>query len=262
MVEQDLVISRALVELFEEPVVKEALLFRGGTALYKLHLRPAARFSEDIDLVQAVAGPIGPILTGIRDALDSWLGTPKRAFNEGRVTLIYRFQSEGPAAMPLRLKIEINTREHFTVLGDYDVAYNVESRWFTGNTLVRTYPLDELLGTKLRALYQRRKGRDLFDLANALQLADLAEDRIISVFQLYLSQEGLTVSRAEFEANLFGKLQDSRFTEDVRPLLVEGRDWSTESAGEEVMSRLLARLPGAPWKGPGQPTDNDTRRDR
>lgn len=55
-VEQDLVISRALVELFSRPTIANALAFRGGTALYKLHLRPAARYSEDIDLVQTHEG--------------------------------------------------------------------------------------------------------------------------------------------------------------------------------------------------------------
>ena len=45
-VEQDLVICRALVDIFSEPILKDALAFRGGTALYKLHLKPAARYSE------------------------------------------------------------------------------------------------------------------------------------------------------------------------------------------------------------------------
>ena len=54
-VEQDLVISRALVEIFSHPLLSESLAFRGGTALYKLHIRPAARYSEDIDLVQIEA---------------------------------------------------------------------------------------------------------------------------------------------------------------------------------------------------------------
>jgi predicted nucleotidyltransferase component of viral defense system len=52
MVEQDLVISRALVELFDHPRISESLAFRGGSALYKLHMLPSARYSEDIDLVQ------------------------------------------------------------------------------------------------------------------------------------------------------------------------------------------------------------------
>ncbi len=58
-VEQDLVISRALVEIFSHPLLSESLAFRGGTALYKLHIRPAARYSEDIDLVQIEAEPAG-----------------------------------------------------------------------------------------------------------------------------------------------------------------------------------------------------------
>ncbi|MGH2469017.1 MAG: nucleotidyl transferase AbiEii/AbiGii toxin family protein [Chloroflexota bacterium] len=40
----------------------------------------------------------------------------------------------------------------------------MKSPWFTGSADVPTFALEELLGTKLRALYQRRKGRDLFDL--------------------------------------------------------------------------------------------------
>lgn len=39
-VEQDLVISRALVEFFRVPGVAGRLAFRGGTALDKLHLTP------------------------------------------------------------------------------------------------------------------------------------------------------------------------------------------------------------------------------
>jgi hypothetical protein len=61
-VEQDLVISRALVEIFSHKLLRDALAFRGGTALYKLHLKPAARYSEDIDLVQTRAEAAGPTM--------------------------------------------------------------------------------------------------------------------------------------------------------------------------------------------------------
>ncbi len=57
----------------------------------------------------------------------------------------------------LRLKIEINTREHFTIHGFQQHPFAIKSRWFTGNTTILTYSLEELLGTKLRALYQRKK---------------------------------------------------------------------------------------------------------
>ena len=132
------------------------LAFRGATALYKLHLRPAARYSEDIDLVQANAGPIGGVLNAIRRALDPWLGLPRRATKEGSIVLIYRMRSEGQPSVPMRLKVEINSREHFSVFGAEEHEFAVHSRWFNGSAKVRSYQLDELLGTKLRALYQRR----------------------------------------------------------------------------------------------------------
>lgn len=110
MVEQDLVISRALIDLFSDPHVAQHLAFRGGTALYKLHLMPAARYSEDIDLVQVDAEPIGLTLDRIHTILDPWLGKPK--YDSGRQSsrLSYRFESE--SGSPMRLKIEMNTREH------------------------------------------------------------------------------------------------------------------------------------------------------
>lgn len=116
-VEQDLVISRALVEIFSHPVLKDALAFRGGTALYKLYLRPPARYSEDIDLVQMRAEPAGPMMEALRAVLDPWLGKPQWKQTEGRVTFNYRFGSEGTPPVPLKLKVETNSREHFAVYG-------------------------------------------------------------------------------------------------------------------------------------------------
>jgi len=67
--EQDLIISRTLVELFSDNFIKENLAFRGGTALHKLYLHPAPRYSEDIDLVQIKKGPIKPILQRIGEVI-------------------------------------------------------------------------------------------------------------------------------------------------------------------------------------------------
>jgi predicted nucleotidyltransferase component of viral defense system len=130
-VEQDLILSRAVVSIFAEPEVSRVLAFRGGTALYKLHLRPPARYSEDIDLVQVVPGPIGSTLDAIRRTLDPWLGQPRRDVKEGRVVLTYRMTSEGQPPVPLRLKVEINSREHFTVFGIEERELVVRSRWHT-----------------------------------------------------------------------------------------------------------------------------------
>jgi|GEM_PF-3147882 len=57
-VEQDLVIEKALLELYSDPFIQERLAFRGGTALHKIFLKPQVRYSEDIDLVQIKGEPI------------------------------------------------------------------------------------------------------------------------------------------------------------------------------------------------------------
>lgn len=248
-VEQDLVICRALVEMFSHPLLRESVAFRGGTALYKLHLRPPARYSEDIDLVQITAGPAGPVIDAFREVLDSWLGEPRRKQSEGRVTLNYRFDSEDQPPIRLRLKVEINTREHFALFGFLQQPFSVSSRWFSGGCNITTFTLDELLATKLRALYQRKKGRDLFDLATALESQKVDVARVVDAFQKYMQFGGDRVSRAEFEENLQGKLQDSQFITDIGPLLVRDSEWEIQTAAEVVNTSFIARLPGESWRG-------------
>jgi predicted nucleotidyltransferase component of viral defense system len=247
-VEQDLVICRALVEIFNRPLLADNLAFRGGTALFKLHM-PSARYSEDIDLVQIKAGPIGQVIDELRDALDSWLGEPKRSRSDGRVTLIYRFASEDN--LPLRLKVEINSREHFSSHGFQRHPFVVHSRWFSGNAEIPTYCLDELLGTKLRALYQRKKGRDLFDLWYAFNHANPGPDakRVIESFLVYMEHGGHRISRALFEQNLLEKKTSPQFASDIEPLLTIDGSWDFDGAFDHVMDSLIGILPGEPWQG-------------
>ena len=70
MVEQDLIISRALIDIFNDEFLASQLAFRGGTALHKLYLSPQPRYSEDIDLVQITPGPIKPIMFRLGQVLD------------------------------------------------------------------------------------------------------------------------------------------------------------------------------------------------
>jgi hypothetical protein len=109
-VEQDLIISRALVELFAAPELAANLAFRGGTALHKLHLAPARRFSEDIDLVQIHPMAIGSVLDQIHGQLDPWLGRPKWKQTQTMCTLTYRFTLDGPSAVRVAMSSTSRTR--------------------------------------------------------------------------------------------------------------------------------------------------------
>ena len=251
-VEQDLIISRALVEMFRVDDIADRLAFRGGTALYKLHLHPAARYSEDIDLVQVKAEPIGDTLDLVRSVLDPWLGPPKRKLKEGRVNLVYRFDSEESPPVRMRLKVEINSREHFAELGVTRVPFRLDSRWFAGEAEATTFEIDELLATKLRALYQRKKGRDLFDLWFALSQNRVNVDTLLACFERYMTEGGHAVTRAQLEANLHEKAGSPEFRGDIQPLLRPGVRWDFDDALAVLMDRVIAKLPGEPWKGTGE----------
>jgi len=248
-VEQDLVLSRAVVELFADADLSGLIALRGGTALNKLFISPGVRYSEDIDLVQTKAGAAGPLIDAIRAKLDPWLGKPTRARAEGGFSLVYRFESEIPPVRPLRLKIEINTREHFSVLGIQSRPMVVANPWFTAKAQIKTYPLDELMGTKLRALYQRRKGRDLFDLWFCLDRKLIEPEQVIACFLQYMDHEGHAISRAQFEQNLHGKYSDLAFMDDITPLLSAEVQYDPADAMQLVRAMLIDHLPGAPWRG-------------
>ena len=118
------------------------------------------------------------MMDALRAVLEPWLGKPKWKQGEGRITFYFRFTAES-SPVPLRLKVETNTREHFAVYGLRQAPFEVSSRWFEGACDIQTYELDELLGTKLRALYQRKQARDLFDLEVALTRLRADPQRIV-----------------------------------------------------------------------------------
>ena len=144
-VEQDLIISRALIEIFSEESLRTALRFRGGTALNKLHFPAPMRYSEDIDLVRTTAGPIGPILDQLRAVLEPWLGPAQ--FDQSPVAPKFRFrvEAEDESGVPIRLKIEINTREIEVFDELTALPLKVANPWFSGSATIPTFSREERL---------------------------------------------------------------------------------------------------------------------
>jgi predicted nucleotidyltransferase component of viral defense system len=242
MVEQDLIICRALVALYSDEYLAEHLAFRGGTTLNKLYLNPQSRYSEDIDLVQIKSEPIKETMDRIRVAL-SFLGVPKIKQKERNNTLIFRTESEIAPVESIRLKVEINCREHFNVLGLKKHKFSLENQWFSGYCEITTYHLEELLGTKLRALYQRRKGRDLFDLWKALSTKTLDTDKIISCFRKYIAfVTDNPPSQTEFLQNMELKITDDEFIGDTNLLLRDDENYNPAEAWALVRKELIDKL--------------------
>lgn len=242
MVEQDLIISRALVAIFSDDFLATQLAFRGGTALHKLYLSPQPRYSEDIDLVQIAAGPIKPIMYRLGEVLDF---LPNRVTKQKRYnnTMLFRLESEFPPVVPIRLKIEINCYEHFNELGLVKFPFEVRNSWFSSKCEITTYKLNELLGTKVRALYQRRKGRDLFDLYVALTKAAVDADEIIRCYRRYISfSVSQPPTRKQFTLNMEEKMTDAEFLGDTAMLLRPGQDFNIEEAYKVVYDRLISHI--------------------
>ena len=239
-VEQDLVICRALVEIFNDKFLADSLAFRGGTALHKLYLQPQPRYSEDIDLVQVRSEPIKETIQHLQKAL-SFLGKSNVTQRQGNNTVYYRFESEFPPVQNLKLKIETNCREHFSVLDWEKKPFAVKSEWFNGECNLTTYKLEELLGTKLRALYQRRKGRDLFDLWKALTSSNANPELIIKCYKEYMkfSLEKPIPTKKEFLLQMEAKKADAEFLGDTVALLRPDEKYNPEEAFEIVTQNLI-----------------------
>ena len=252
-VEQDLIISRAMIEIFSEEMLRDAVRVRGGTALNKLHFPAPLRYSEDIDLVRTSTGPIGPILDRLRVVLEPWLG--RAQFDQSPVApkFGFRIEAENGSDVPIRLKIEINTREIQAFDGPVSLPLTIENPWFSGEVTISTLSREEMLATKLRALRQRDKGRDLYGLAHALEVfEDLNADRTVEIFGRYLDLSGQAISRAQAQERMFAKLANPRFLLDKRPLLPAAQaevltEEATTDSFRRVFTALVDRLPGEPW---------------
>ena len=248
-VEQDLIICRALCDLFFAPALNGKIAFRGGTAIHKLLFARPLRYSEDIDLVQTRAEPIGATVDAIRDAL-SWLGKCQREQAGHSMHLIFRFSPEADEQAVLKLKVEINTREHNSLHGVQEYPFGIENGWYSGKARIQSFTPEELFGTKLRALLQRRKSRDLFDLHHGLEQLTLDAGSLIANFEHYLAFEGHLITRAMAEQRMLQKLTRS-LTEDIAPLLPVGIEFGEAQAVEafnSIWTQLISRIKGEAWK--------------
>ena len=252
-VEQDLIICRALCDLFSDGWLAERIGFRGGTAIHKLLFNRPLRYSEDIDLVQLQPGPIGKTVDAIKSAL-AWLGPCKREPARHSMHLAFRFTPESEPSTRRKLKIEINTREHEALFPVRRYPFRVENSWYRGSTGIVSFEPEELFGTKLRALLQRRKNRDLFDLNEGLKQLKMDPAKLVQCLDHYLALEGVTIGRAAAERRLLDRLQYS-LIEDVAPMLPAGITFSDDeaiAAVGRVWTELVTRLHGESWKLSGE----------
>lgn len=251
-VEQDLILSRLLIEIANDELLGKALAFRGGTCLQKLHLPSPIRYSEDLDYVRTDTEPrLGPIFDAFRSiAADIGLSEHRRRFPDHDSDMGTIWFDAEPTVGPglIRIKVESNVAETKPFRPFVARRYGIDSRWWSGGAEVLTCELEDLLATKLRALYQRRKGRDLFDLWIALTRLQPDEAGVVAALDHYLGDAVFTYP--QLRRNLKAKLSDPVFIDDTVGLVVAmPEDYNALDAALLVLQRLGARLRNAPPEG-------------
>ncbi len=241
-IEQDLRLSRGVAAIFADSVLSEHLAMRGGTVLHKAHLAPAARYSEDIDLVLVKAMDtetldrhlrrvLAPVLGQPADSLiaDAWLAIRNVLRPSKILRTAYRFVPVG-LRREETIKVEVNLNESASLYPLVSVELDtLDDDGEHIRAIVHSYDINEMLGTKTRALMQREQGRDLFDLFHAWQLSEAKTTpypvdgaKAMEAFAWYLEKEGTHLGSDEANALLDARLRKAAFRRDMDTLLRPG----------------------------------------
>jgi predicted nucleotidyltransferase component of viral defense system len=242
---------------FSDAFLASQVALRGGTVLHKVHLAPASRYSEDIDLVLVGERPIGHIQKALVRVLQPLLGQPTlsvldtiqlavrnvvRPSKVARMLFAYQPTIRPPARMIIKIEVNYSEREPFFEI--VDLLFQPPLPDLTAPVALRSYDLDEMLGTKMRALLQRTQGRDLYDLDLALShRAGSDPQRVVLAFGDYMRREGTRVTRVEFERALDRKVASRAFREDMNTMLPPGATFDAHRAAARIRTMLLSLLP-------------------
>ena len=262
-IEQDLRLSRGVAAIFEDDVLRSHLAMRGGTVLHKAHLAPAARYSEDIDLVltkpmdsasleKHLLRVLTPILGVPAPSIfqDAWLALRNASKRSKILSIKFKFIPVGLNRFET-IKVDINLNEHAAL---YPLVHvNFESLDDEGELVMAqaiSYDINEMLGTKTRALMQRQQGRDLFDLWFAWSqsqagLTPYTVDgkRAMEAFEWCLTNEGTSMGREEAGQLLDQRLRNQAFRQDMDTLLRPGlAKFDVDAAAQLVRTAFLAHL--------------------
>lgn len=257
VLERDYVIGWILKGLFEDDSLGEALVFKGGTALRKIYF-PNYRFSEDLDFTMTKSlTELGknqiriklknacqrvPTETGGRSypktypktyatGIELMLADFKQTRDElGEEAFVGKIQYVGPrghrAGNPPRVKLDITLYEQVLLPLNNGPMLHPYSDVKDCYAVVPTYKLDEIVAEKLRAILQRTRSRDIYDLWYLLKFHKDALDTstIYDVFK----------KKCEYKNVDFKGIEDF-----FKPELME----SHKLAWEPSIRRQIADLP-------------------
>lgn len=244
-VEQDLILSRLIIAIAADELLGAEFVMRGGTCLHKLHLPRPYRYSEDLDYVRRSQGGIGAYLDRLRLVAAEIGLTWTHVQSAGQ--MVHIVLDAEPTTLPgrIRIKVEANIAETEFFEQTTTIEHAVENGWWSGKHDVPTFVLDEMMATKTRALHQRRKGRDLFDLWLVLTTESVSPRAIVDGLRHYMGDD--VFDYHALTKTLWDKLRDDAFRHDLDALVaVVPQGYDVDAAADLVVEQLAALLDHAP----------------
>ncbi len=235
LAEHDYRISYLLNDIYSNDFLKDSLLLKGGTAINKLHLKDLSRFSVDLDFNQI--GSKNEVLRNVKQIREILIQIAKEQDQSYKITFDRRYEqttihiryNSVTGHQPVQpIKIEVSHVERFPILKAEKKELTLHD--LETSTSIGTYRIEELLATKLRALYDRVKGRDLYDLASSYRLVN---DKIVlrKMFLYYFYRD-----RKVFEPKIFfEKVSSSNYEDDVKGFIRPDIKFNLEAAKMEVV---------------------------
>ncbi len=198
-----------------------------------------------IRVLEPVLGEPAPSLL-----YDAWLTLRNLAASSKLLSIKFKFVPFG-LIHPETIKVDVNLNEHKSLFPLVEVVFNSlndNGDLIAGNAV--SYDINEMLGTKTRALMQRQQGRDLFDLWHAWALSSQGMSqhkvdgaRAMEAFEWYLRNEGTQLGRAEAEHLLAQRLRMQSFRTDMDTLLRPGLPkYNIDHAADTVRAEFLRHL--------------------
>lgn len=188
VVEKDYVLGWLLAGIANEPELARSWVFKGGTCLRKCYYE-TYRFSEDLDFTVINGSPATPDeLTMIFRRVSAWLQEEagielvvddtsfrsrqnRRGNPTGQGRLAYRGPNR-PPQLP-KVKLDITSDEILVQEPETRVVGHQYSDGPLPGVGVLCYTLNDLFGEKLRALAERCRPRDLYDVVHMHRHPDL-----------------------------------------------------------------------------------------
>lgn len=245
VIEKDYALGWLLAGIASDPELSASWVFKSGTCLRKCYYE-TYRFSEDLDFTIIDRGPEEPeALVPIFERIGRWLAensgielaVDERSFTRrknrrGNPTTQGRIAFSGPRRPPQLPKVRLDLTSDEVVVAD-PVRRPILHPYSDGMPAadgILSYSIVELLAEKLRALAERCRPRDLYDVVLVYRHPDLVgrAGAVLAALDQKCAHAGIAVPSAE-------TIRESPFHEEIE------QEW------QNMLAHQLPHLP--PFEG-------------